>query len=153
MKPLLQRLDAFRVAGPSARTTNSAENDPRTARIAGLWSRFFNERIYEKTPNRLADMRLFGVYSGYESDADGAYDVTAGVAMAEGPEAVRIESGDYLVFSGQGEMPQLVRSAWQAIWAYFDAHPELTRRYRSDFEAYSAPDQVAIHIGIERAPG
>lgn len=149
MQPQLQRLDAFNVAGLTARTTNRDENNPQAARISTLWNRFFDERIYEKTPHRIADMHLYGVYTAYETDADGAFDITTGVAVADGPEAVRIEGGDYLVFAGQGAMPQMVLAAWQAIWQYFDAHPEIKRRYRSDFEAYSGPEQVAIHIGVE----
>ena len=62
---------------------------------------------------------------------------------------MRIEGGDYLVFTGQGEMPQMVLAVWQTIWQYFEAHPEIKRLYRSDFEAYSGPEQVAIHIGVD----
>ncbi|MEJ8811350.1 GyrI-like domain-containing protein [Variovorax ureilyticus] len=149
MQPQLQRLDAFNVAGLTARTTNRDESNPGAARIGTLWNRFFDERIYEKTPHRIADMHLYGVYSAYETDANGAFDITTGVAVADGPEAVRIEGGDYLVFSGQGAMPQMVLAVWEAIWQYFDDHPEIRRRYRSDFEAYAGPEQVAIHIGVE----
>jgi predicted transcriptional regulator YdeE len=148
MNPQVQRLAPFKVAGLSARTSNRNEGDPQAARIGTLWTRFFDERIYDRLPQRSDDMRLFGVYSGYAGDAEGDYDITTGVAVSEAPEAVRIEGGDYLVFSGQGEMPQLVRDLWRAIWQWFDDHPEVQRRYRSDFEAYSAPDQVAIHIGV-----
>ena len=148
LQPQLQRLDAFNVAGLTARTTNRDESDPQVARIGTLWERFFGERVYEKLPQRSDDMRLYGVYSAYEADAHGAFDVTTGVAVSDGPTAVRIEGGDYLVFSGQGEMPQMVLAVWQAIWQYFEAHPEIRRRFQSDFEAYSGPDQVAIHIGI-----
>ena len=42
----------------------------------------------------------------------------------------------------------MVLAVWETIWHYFDAHPEIKRRYQSDFEAYSGPDQVAIHIGV-----
>ncbi|MGJ7506908.1 GyrI-like domain-containing protein [Variovorax sp. GT1P44] len=139
MEPQLQRLDSFNVAGVTARTTNRDESDPQAAQIGTLWTRFFDERIYEKTPHRVNDMRLFGVYSAYEADAHGAFDITTGVAVSDGPSAVRIE----------GEMPQMVLSVWNAIWQYFDEHPEIKRRYRSDFEAYSGPEQVAIHIGVE----
>jgi hypothetical protein len=45
-------------------------------------------------------------------------------------------------------MPQMLIDAWQRIWQYFEAHPTITRRYRSDFEAYDGPDKVAIHIGV-----
>jgi predicted transcriptional regulator YdeE len=70
------------------------------------------------------------------------------VAVSDGPATVPIEAGDYLVFSGQGEMPQMVLAVWQSIWQYFEQHPEIRRTYRSDFEAYSGPEQVAIHIGV-----
>ncbi|MBO9649862.1 MAG: GyrI-like domain-containing protein [Variovorax sp.] len=149
MQPQLQRLGAFNVAGLTARTTNRDENDPEAARIGTLWNRFFDERIYEKTPHRIADMHLYGVYSAYETDANGAFDITTGVAVADGPEAVHIEGGDYLIFTGQGSMPRMVLAVWEAIWQYFDDHPEIRRRYRSDFEAYAGPEQVAIHIGVE----
>jgi predicted transcriptional regulator YdeE len=149
MEPQLQRLESFNVAGVTARTTNRDESDPQVAQIGTLWNRFFDERIYEKTPHRMNDMRLFGVYSAYEADARGAFDITTGVAVSGGPSTVRIEGGDYLVFTGRGEMPQMVLSVWKSIWQYFDDHPGIVRCYRSDFEAYSGPDQVAIHIGIE----
>ena len=147
MQPQLQRHDAFSIAGLTVRTSNQEENNPQSARIAKLWTRFFDERAYDR-PNRINDMRLYSVYSAYESDAHGAFDITTGVAVSHGPAAVRIEAGDYLVFSGQGEMPQMVLAVWQSIWQYFEQHPEIKRTYRSDFEAYSGPDQVAIHIGV-----
>ncbi len=90
MEPQLQRLDSFNVAGVTARTTNRDESDPQAAQIGSLWNRFFDERIYEKTPHRMNDMRLFGVYSAYEADAHGAFDITTGVAVSDGPSAVRI---------------------------------------------------------------
>ena len=72
----------------------------------------------------------------------------AGVAVSDGANSIAIEAGDYLVFAGRGEMPQMVIATWQRIWQYFEAHPEIVRRYRSDFEAYEGPDAVAIHIGV-----
>ena len=74
--------------------------------------------------------------------------MTAGVAVAGEPATVHIEAGDYLVFSGQGRMPQMVLAVWDAVWQYFDEHPEIRRTYRSDFESYGGPDQVDIHIGV-----
>lgn len=146
--PERQHHDAFAVAGLTVRTTNREESDPQTSRIGPLWGRFFGERVYDSTPGRTGDMRLYGVYSAYESDAHGPFDLTTGVAVAGSADAVQIEAGDYLVFHGQGEMPQTVIAVWQSIWQYFEQNPQVERRYRSDFEAYSGPDQVAIHIGI-----
>jgi predicted transcriptional regulator YdeE len=148
MEPVRQPQAAFHVAGLTVRTTNRDESDPSSGRLAALWTRFFDQEIYASTPHRNADKRLFGVYSGYESDAHGAFDVTAGVSVAEGTGSVAIEAGDYLVFTARGEMPRLVIDAWQRVWDHFEAHPEIVRRYRSDFEAYDGPDAVAIHIGV-----
>ena len=87
------------------------------------------------------------LYANYESDAHGAFDVTAGVAVAQGG-TVQVEAGDYLVWSGHGKMPQAVLGAWQRIWQHFEAHPEIRRRYVSDFEAYTSPTEVKISIGV-----
>ncbi|MDR6454312.1 GyrI-like domain-containing protein [Variovorax paradoxus] len=148
MEPVRRHHDAFQVAGLTVRTTNREENDPATARIGTLWDRFFSEETYRTTPGRTGDARLFGVYSSYESDAHGAFDLTVGVAVSGAADSVALEAGNYLVFSGQGEMPQMLIATWQRIWQYFEAHPEIVRRYRSDFEAYEGPDKVAIHIGV-----
>ena len=147
MEPTRQHQNAFSVAGLTARTTNSAEGDPQTARIAPLWGRFFAEDLMGQTPHRSADPRNFGVYSGYESDASGAYDLTVGVAVTQGA-AVTVEAGDYLVFPADGPVPFSVLAAWQRVWQYFDAHPEVRRRYRTDFEAYSSPSEAAVYIGV-----
>ncbi|WP_076998750.1 GyrI-like domain-containing protein [Variovorax sp. KK3] len=148
MQPQLQRHAGLAIAGLTIRTSNHEESDPHSARISKLWTRFFDERVYAATPHRVDDMRLYGVYSAYESDACGAFDLTTGVAVSGGAAAVKVEAGDYLVFSGQGEMPHMVLALWDSIWQYFEQHPDVRRSYRSDFEAYSGPDQVAIHIGV-----
>ncbi|MDQ0571266.1 putative transcriptional regulator YdeE [Variovorax paradoxus] len=148
MEPVRQHHGVFQVAGLTARTTNREEDDPATARISLLWNRFFAEETYRSTPHRTEDVRIFGVYSGYESDANGAFDLTVGVSVSGGTGAATIEAGDYLVFSGQGEMPHMVIDTWQRIWQYFETNPTIARLYRSDFEAYDGPDKVAIHIGV-----
>lgn len=148
MEPTHQHQDAFHVAGITVRTTNREENAPDTARIGALWRRFFGEQTYASTPHRTSDTRIFSVYSAYESDALGAFDVTAGVAVSGGENSVTVEAGNYLVFTGQGEMPQMVIATWQRIWHYFETHPGVARSYLSDFEAYEGPDRVAIHIGV-----
>ena len=35
-------------------------------------------------------------------------------------------------------MPQLGIDAWGAVWRYFADHPQVQRRFGTDFEAYSA---------------
>ena len=156
--PTRIQIPAFSVAGISVRTRNSDEANPAIARLGGLWNRFFSQSWERKLPARGDDGRIFGVYSGYESNEQGAFDVTAGVAVAEpeqadnqalpGAACVDIEPGDYLVFTGEGEMPQMVIDTWVRIWRYFAENPQAQRRFGTDFEAYEGPDKVAIHIGV-----
>lgn len=156
--PTSIQIPAFSVAGIRVRTRNSEEMDPAIARLGGLWNRFFSQSWERKLPARGDDGRIFGVYSGYESNEHGAFDVTAGVAVAEpalvhhhadaGAVCVDIEAGDYLVFRGAGEMPQMVIDTWVRVWRYFAENPQVQRRFGTDFEAYEGPDQVAIHIGV-----
>lgn len=159
MPPVTTQVPAFRVAGISVRTRNSHEMDSATARIGALWDRFFDESWEHKLPRPDADARIFGVYSAYESNEHGAYDVTAGVAapsdvqLVGGAATVDIEAGEYLVFHGQGAMPQMVLDAWGEVWRYFLRHPQVRRRFGTDFEAYDAVDRVAIHIGVQAAAG
>ena len=149
MEPLRQHHEAVAVAGISTRTTNAEEAHPATGRIPPLWGRFFGENVMGTTPHRdPAELRNFGVYSNYESDAQGAFDVTAGVAVAEGA-TVQIEAGDYLVFPADGPMPHAVVGAWAMAWHYFEAHPEIKRRFVSDFEAYTSPVSATVHVGVE----
>lgn len=155
MQPTRQTLAAaFLVSGIMVRTTNQDEQDPHTARLAGHWGRFFAGGLFEKIPGRLPDPGMYGVYSAYESDHAGAFDVTAGAAVFE-PAAgaswhtVKIQPGEYLVFTAKGAMPQVVIQTWGAIWQFFQAHPGIQRSYATDFEAYKGPDEVAIHIGIK----
>jgi predicted transcriptional regulator YdeE len=156
--PTSVQIPAFRVAGISVRTRNSEEMNPAIARLGGLWNRFFSQSWERKLPSRGDDGRVFGVYSGYESNEHGAFDVTAGVAVDEpdpvysqtvpGAACVDIEPGDYLVFTGEGEMPQMVIDTWVRVWQYFAENSRVQRRFGTDFEAYEGADKVAIHIGV-----
>lgn len=169
MPPVPLHVPAFQVVGISVRTRNSDEMDPATARIGNLWDRFFSQSWERNLPGPGRDGRIYGVYSAYESNAQGAYDMTAGVAMpppaghrddgGDGADravatasgtvcVVPVLAGNYLVFNGQGPMPQMVIDTWRQIWRYFADNPQVQRRFGTDFEAYSGPDQVAIHIGV-----
>ncbi|WP_085707610.1 GyrI-like domain-containing protein [Pseudomonas sp. B35(2017)] len=146
-----QHVDGFTVAGLRVRTTNQAEHAGHTAKIGPMWGRFFQEGLAEAIPGKLTESPVYGVYSAYESDASGAFDVTAGVAVADPQgdfESVRVESGEYLVFEGQGVLPDAVIATWGRIWRYFEANPQIKRRYATDFEAYTGLESVAVYIGV-----
>ena len=133
MEPTRQHQRAFAVAGIRVRTTNRDEADPDTDRITGLWNRFFHEPAHASTALRTGDARIFGVYSAYASDAHGAFDLTAGVAVSVsgGTDSVAIEAGDYLVFTAQGQMPQ-------AVIAHGSASGSTSRRIRRWYAATAA---------------
>ena len=107
----LREVLPFSVAGLQVRTLNAAEQQADSARIGPMWQRFYVEGLFDKISPRQADSFVYGVYSNYESDASGHFDVTAGVALegacADYP-SVAVQGGDYLVFSAKGAMPDCV---------------------------------------------
>ena len=150
MQPTRQTLSQpIAIAGISVRTTNAAEFNPVTGKIPGLWGRFFSEGLFDKLPNKVADSPVYGVYSNYESDYMGAFDVTAGVATTQPKSQLALQAGQYLVFSATGPMPQTVLQTWGVAWQYFQSHPNVQRSYATDFEVYRSTDEVEIHIGVQ----
>ena len=150
MQPSRQTLgQPIPIAGISARTTNAAEFNPVTGKIAGLWTRFFSKGLFDSLPNKLPESPVYGVYSGYESDYMGAFDVTAGVATSQSGSKLALQAGQYLVFSATGPMPQTVLQTWGVVWQYFQTNPGVQRSYATDFEAYLGIDKVEIHIGVQ----
>ncbi|SIS07670.1 GyrI-like domain-containing protein [Pseudomonas sp. A214] len=150
----LKAVEPFTVAGLQVHTRNADEQQPEMARIGPMWQQFFSEGLFDKIPARQSESFVYGVYSNYESDATGYFDVTAGVqvdATSAGYAAVDIEGGDYLMFSAKGPMPDCVIQTWGLIWAYFVDNPQTLRRFTTDFEVYSGPDSVAIYIGVQSA--
>lgn len=146
-----QYVEAIRVSGLSIRTRNADEMTPSSAQIGLLWQRFFSEGLCEKIPEKRPNSPVYGVYSRYESDANGAFDVTAGVATAEpaaGFESLVIEAGRYLVFEARGQMPDAIIKTWQQIWTCFQQPGAQARAYVTDFEVYQADDLAFIYIGI-----
>jgi len=146
----------FSVSGLQVRTCNASEQQPGTARIGPMWERFFVEDIFDKIPHKQPDSFMYGVYSNYESDASGHFDVTAGAAVTAPSEdfaQIQVQGGDYLVFSAKGAMPDCVIQAWGLIWAYFKDNPQVCRSFATDFEVYTSPDSVSVYIGIQDSDG
>lgn len=146
-----QAVAALRVSGLKVRTRNADEVQPSKAKIGPMWQRFFADDLYRKIPGKQPDSPMYGVYSGYESDAGGLFDVTAGVATqaaAQGFDSLVIEPGRYLVFEARGPMPEAIISTWQRVWAYFEQPDVESRAFVTDFEVYQADDVALVYIGI-----
>ena len=150
--PVLKHMDSFTVRGFRVRTQNSDEFNRETAKLPNLWQQFYSSHLVTKTP-------IFGVYSDYESDANGLYTVTAGI-VNEGIandenknsselSAIKTTSGDYLIFHSKGAMPLTAIETWKRVWDYFTEDSTYQRCFMTDFETYSNSDEVAIYIGVK----
>ena len=138
------------IIGLKVRSKNEDEMNSEVAKIGTLWQDFFANIMptLGETPPP-----LYGVYSNYESDAHGEFDVLVGAEEVEQTEeraSVDLEEGNYLCFTAKGELPQAVIETWGEIWAYFsDENCKETRAYKTDFEKYIGQDETEFYIGIE----
>ncbi|PWQ97554.1 GyrI-like domain-containing protein [Leucothrix arctica] len=146
-----QTIPEINAVGFSVRTTNANEQDPSTAKLGKVWEKFFTVAL----PNLTAQSKVYGVYTNYESDHTGAFDVIACAntlskdSLADSVE-VQIEAGKYLIFSAQGQMPQAVIGLWGEVWAHFTASDcQEERSFTTDFEFYKGADEVEIYIAIK----
>jgi len=136
--------------GISTRTNNVNEKDKETHKIAPLWEKYDEENIYSKTLNKANNTSFYGLYSNYESDVNGDYDATVAVEVTKSKNnAMVIENKKYLVFTKQGELPEICTELWEEIWDYFANNSEYERAYTIDFEKYSKENLIDIYISIK----
>jgi predicted transcriptional regulator YdeE len=138
------------ILGLSARIDNESEKNPTTGKIGALVQRFDQNVVV----NYRAGARVYSVYYDYESDVSGAYTVLIGADNVEssvvGLDRVKIQAGSYLVFSGNGQVPQVVFETWSKVWNYFSSeHCHYLRAYTTDFEFYKSQYEIEIHIAIK----
>ena len=139
-------LSSKTISGLQTRTQNTDEMNTETQKIAPLWGKFYAELM----PTLKEGTALYGVYTNYESDADGMFDVLVGSEQeGEGLVSVTLEAGKYLKFSAKGEMPQAIIDTWKQVWAYFeDPSIDERRAYETDFEHYISMNEAEIYIGV-----
>jgi len=144
------QLSSKTITGLQVRTKNEDEMNPKVAKIGALWQDFFANIMSTlgETPPP-----LYSVYSNYESDAHGEFDVTIGaeeVKQTKERASVSLKEGKYLCFTAKGELPQAVIETWGEVWAYFaDENCKDVRVYKTDFEKYISQDEAEIYIGVE----
>jgi len=157
LEPRLVERKEMRVMGIRVRTLNSNETNLKSAKIPGLWNRFYEENIKAKIPHRLDPDVILGVYSSYENDYLGEYDLLIGaqvsdLEMVSGLSSQIILPSKYLVFKAKGQMPRAVMATWAEIWNYFATNSTpYHRSYTADFEWYHAakPSEVDLFVAVK----
>ncbi len=141
----------FTVMGFTARTTNKEELSG-VSRIGELWQRLMTGG---QGPVAGDDESIFSVYTNYESDENGAYDVILGKRATQeqlpGNElrkAVHIPGGDYVVFPAANATADGIKAAWQDVYRYFATATDFRRAYSADFEKHSA-EGVQLFIAVQ----
>lgn len=145
----VKHIDKLMVAGLGTRTNNKNEMDSKTAKIGQLWDDYQDKNILGKTFNKANKSSMYALYSDYESDVNGDYTVTIAVEVTKPKNAIIIKDQRYLVFSKEGELPEVVLECWKDVWAYFEGESEYERTYTIDFEKYSKEDFIEIYIAIK----
>lgn len=139
-------LDEKRIVGLTARTNNSAPD--MNSVIGGLWDKLYNGGIYGNIKNKVNN-KAIGVYSDYENNEHGDYDVTIGVEVSKGEDLPKgavekiISSGKYAKFTVKGNMVKAVQEFWENLWKM-----NIDRSYRYDFEEYESKDMEEATINI-----
>ncbi|MBP3887803.1 MAG: effector binding domain-containing protein [Cellulosilyticum sp.] len=136
------------VVGLKARTKNSDPTMSET--ISKLWGKFFENNLYDAISNKV-NYSIMGLYDEYESDVNGAYDMTVCVqvsksdSLPEGCVVKHIPAGKYAKFKIKGHVQKAVMAFWQELWEM-----NLNRSYRADFEEYTdmLEDEAEITIYI-----
>lgn len=147
----IRAVKAKTITGIQTRTDNATEMNAATGKIAQLWQTFD-----QTVPvNYRGGERVYGVYANYESDHTGRFDVLAGFDGTNAPDneqlrEITIEAGKYLVFTHQGNMPQIAIDAWTEVWQYFTSgNAQHQRLFTTDFEYYPSDKQIEVHIAIK----
>ncbi|MEM7165045.1 MAG: GyrI-like domain-containing protein [Planctomycetota bacterium] len=156
-EPELKEIDGFLAAGLAVRTSNPRECDPATARIGQLWQRFGRERYAESIAPRVRPEELLGIYTDYAGGADDEYTLMVACEVGEEMDipleaiGVEVPAGRYLIFRGEGPLPECVIETWARIWRYFGESTQYKRAFAVDFERHDAtrPDSVEIAVSIE----
>ena len=143
-------LEKFYVAGITTRTNNETELNEEQGKIPDLWQKYVDDNIESKTFNKAKSFAMYGLYNKYESDVNSDYDYTVGVEVTKPKNAITVEKDRYLVFTKQGELPDVVIDAWHDVWNYFSSEEcEYERAYNFDFERYEEDEQIEIYISIK----
>ncbi len=124
-------LTEIKLIGIEVRTNNISTSD-----VGELWKKFYTNRIQDHVPNCI-DSRIFVLYSHYETDHTGYFNVLIGSPVGnfenipQGMVGRLIPAQKYYVKRAEGVLPNAVIDTWQMIW-----HSDIRRTFKFDFELY-----------------
>jgi predicted transcriptional regulator YdeE len=163
MNKTITALPEVKLVGITARTSNTREMNPDTAKIGATMQRFFTDGMQAQIMERKNPGTVFAVYTNYESDEHGQYTYFLGEEVndfeniPQGFEKLTILPQTYVKFtSTPGKMPAVCIDMWQHIWKMNAAGLGGKRAYIADFEVYDErsqnPEQAVldIYIGIRK---
>lgn len=151
--PQLAEVPAFTVIGPFVRTTNAVEMSGNEGKIGPLWNQVMHGGA-EAIPGVIEHGTIYAVYTHYESDETGAYDLILGKSVQPEQHAplnmkvIHIPAARYLIFSASDSSPDAIKSAWMNVYRYFAHHPGQRRAFTLDFEQHSSTGAkifIAVH--------
>ena len=154
MPPELRRSKLRHVVGLATRSTNAAEANPATGKIPQLWGQFRNDKWFDRLEQASALGPPIAVYSAYESDVAGSYQILVGREVRTPPplspplQIVSVPEARYLVFRRSGPLPQVVIDGWQDVWEYFARGDAPARAYTFDFEINLDATSVEIWVAV-----
>lgn len=90
---------------------------------------------------------LYAIYSNYESNHLGAYDLLIGSESNALPDAIELAECEYMEFPVEGNGIECVAKAWHKIWS----NPEIEgkRAYVTDYELYDTDGNVTIFLSMK----
>ncbi|EOL45940.1 GyrI-like domain-containing protein [Enterococcus caccae] len=120
------------IKGKKIRTNNQCLDD-----IIFLWS---------KVPAMQLIGEFYAVYSNYDSNFKGDYDLLVGNEQAEFPDTSVLQTGEYVEIPVEVASPEGVGATWQKIWE--DTALEQRRTYQSDAEHYKEDGTIVIYLSV-----
>jgi predicted transcriptional regulator YdeE len=141
--PQSAHVAAFSVIGLAVRTTNAREMSGQDGQIGPLWNKFMQGGA-TAIPGVIEPGTIYAVYSHYDSDETGPYDLILGKSVQPGQEvppamkSISIPAAHYLVFTATANSPDAIKAAWTQVYEYFAQHKNERRAFTADFEQYSS---------------
>lgn len=162
MKRSNEFLGEIKLVGIAARTSNSLEANPATAKIGKMVGDYFANNLSQKIAGRMKPGTTYSAYTEYETDENGQYtyfvgeEVDSFEEIPDGFKTLIIPASNYAKFEcGPGQMPNIVIDSWKEIWQMQETDLGGKRSYVADFEIYDARAKdyentiLDIYIGLK----